>query len=1083
MSLSRLARMGVKGITLIAFGLLAQTPTATLVGTVFDPTGAVVAGASLEVRNSDTNQRHAAQSDAKGEFTILDLAPGRYEVEIVKDGFRSVHETNLVLEMEQTARMEFRLEPGAVSQSITVDATVPLLNTENGAKGEVLVARQIVEMPLNGRDFSNLALLVPGVLPSAPGGLGSAFAINGARADNTNFVIDGFNDQNPRGGAAQARPNIDALEEFKMQTTGYSAEYGRLAGGVMNMVIKTGTNSYHGVLFEFVRNDLFDTRNFFDAKKSELRQNQFGGTLGGPISIPKVYNGRDRTFFLFSWESYRQVQGTSKLGIVPTAAERTGDFRGFAPIADPLATGSCTGAPSGTKGACFPGNVIPGDRLNPAALKAQTFYPLPNQPGQINNYLSYTIAPNYWDSWLVRLDERISSKDSLSFRYTKRYNRSYGAYANPASKDSNNTGLFGQTVVNHQTLTGLTFTHSFTPTLINEARLGFSRTAEHNIGVRQGTDYNALFGLTGTTTDPQLVGIPLFNISGIQQIGGGANLPVAFFVNNFDSGDTLSWSKGSHVLKFGGSILHTQFIQPYWNNNRGTFVFTGSWTGRSYADFVLGLMNSDSRQIGTTTNYLWTTNYGFFGQDDWRITGRLTLSLGLRYEIPKLPADKNDRLTNFVPGLNKLVIASDRTLQGSGITFSNPDLVTTANQLGFPRSLVYIGYKDFAPRIGFAWRPFGGNRTVIRGGYGIFYGSQVQNPVRNNIANAFPFAISQTTNRIAANPAFLTLANPFPTTPNLNGNLSTLTVDGYELHAPTPYLQSWNFTIEREIGFSSALEISYVGSKGTHLGLQVNINQPYRLAQYAPTFPVPYPNFGTINYFAFEANSSYNSGSISFRRRLVHGFFYTANYTYGKSIDNASQLSGASNGGYAGLQDARNLRGERGRSDWDVRHAFTMSYSWLSPFQRNVLVRGWQVSGTGRLYSGAPFTPQVTNVNLNLGEANRPNRIANGTLPNPTADRWYDVSAFPQVPTGAFTFGNSGRNILDAPGRIELNLTLFKNFKVREKSNLQFRWEVFNALNHPNLDLPVTAVNAANAGTIVAADNGRLMQFGLRYSF
>ena len=1077
-TLPRILALSVAGICANA-----QSPNATLVGEVVDTSGAPVAGATLEVRNQNSNEVHRGASDEKGEFTIPNLAPGPYDVAITREGFRATRQTNLVLEMEQVARLKFRLELGEVSQSVVVKATAaPLINTENGTKGEVVVTEQIVEMPLNGRDFSDLALLVPGVSPNAKGGMGSGFAINGARADNTNFIIDGFNDQNPRGGSAQARPNIDALQEFKMETSNYSAEYGRLAGGVMNMVLKSGGNQFHGVLFEFVRNDFFDTRNFFDANKGELRQNQFGGTLGGPIHIPRLYNGHDRSFFLFSWESFRQLQGASKLGVVPSAAMRSGDFSQVGPIADPLSSGSCPGS-TATKGACFPGNQIPFSRLNPQALAAEAFYPLPNQPGQVNNYLSYVVAPDNWDSWLMKFDHRLTVKDSLSFRYMKRYTRSANPYANPNTKDSNNTGLFGQNVISHQTLTGITYTRMFTPAVINEARMGVSRTVEHDIGFYQGVNYNALFGISGTTTDPALIGFPLFAISGMQQLGGGANLPVTFFVTNFSPSDTLTWVKGAHMIKAGGDILHTQFTQPYWNNNRGTFNFTGSWTGQPYADFMSGLMNSDSRQIGTTTNYLLSTSYGFFVQDDWKANSRLTLNLGLRYEIPKQPVDKYGRLTNFVPALQQLAIASESTLAGGGITFSNPNEVTTATQAGLPPSLVYTRYTDFAPRFGFALRPFGGSQTVLRGGYGIFYGSQVQNPVRNNLANAFPFAISQTINRNTADPLFLTLSNPFPNNPNLSGNLSSLTVDGYELHAPSPYLQSWNFTLEREIGLSSALEVSYVGSKGTHLGIQVNINQPYRLAQYAGTFPVPYAGFGTINYFSFEGNSIYNAGMITLRRRFAHGFFYTFNYTYSKSIDDASQLNGSSTGGYSGLQDARNLRGDRGRSDWDIGHQFTMAFSWLLPFQRNVLVRGWQIAGTGRLYTGAPFTPIVSNVNLNLGEANRPNRLAKGPVPNPDVNVWYNVADFPQVPQGAFTFGDSGRGILDGPGLIEMNLTLFKNFAVKEKQNLQLRWEVFNVLNHPNLGLPVNTVNAPNAGTITTADNGRLMQFGVRYEF
>jgi len=462
------------------------------------------------------------------------------------------------------------------------------------------------------------------------------------------------------------------------------------------------------------------------------------------------------------------------------------------------------------------------------------------------------------------------------------------------------------------------------------------------------------------------------------------------------------------------------------------------------------------------------TNYSFFAQDNWKVTNRLTMDLGLRYELPAPPIEKYGRYANFVPELGKLALASDKTLQGTGIAFDDPGKVATAAQLGLPASLVYMRYDDFAPRVGLAWRPFGGNNTVVRGGYGIFFGGALQNPVRNALASVFPFSLSQTFNRVAGNPSFLTLSNPFPSDPNLTGTLVN-TVNGSELHAKTPAVQSWNLTIEREIGRKSAIEVSYVGSKGSHLGRQYNINQPYRSADTAPNFPVPFPGFGTMNYFGFNANSSYNAGMVIFRRRVTQGLFYRVSYTYGKSIDDASYLSG--------------LHGDRGRSDWDIGHSFTTAFLWSAPWRKNVFVRGWEFAGSGRAYTGQPFTALVSNVNLNLGEANRPNRTAKGMIANPSADMWFNLAAFPVVPTGSFAFGNSGRSILDAPGSMQINLSVHKTFAWRERTRIQFRWEVFNALNHSNLGAPVNNVNQPNAGSITSAAPARLMQFGLRCSF
>jgi len=1069
----------------IANVLFAQTSSATFVGTVMDSSGAVIPAAHIEIKRSDTDATRGLQTDLKGEFTAPQLQPGTYEITVSSQGFQSVHQTGIELEIDQVARLEFHLQVGAASQNVEVSgvvATVPTINTENPVKGEVMVDTQIIDMAINWRDFTDLAVLGPGVSPRATGGQGSGYNINGARADNTNFVIDGFNDQNPRGAAAQARPNIDALQEFKMQTSNYSAENGRLAGGVMNMVVKSGTNRLHGTLFEFIRNDFFDARSFFDQDKSHLRRNQFGGVIGGPVTIPKVYRGHDRTFFLFSWESYLENGATSKLGLVPTPAQVGGNFAGLKPIADPLSTGSCPGVASNAKGACFPNNIIPTSRLSSQAQQIAAYIPKPNLTGGSNNFYSDYVAPNNWNSWLTRIDERLNSKDSLSFRFTKKYNSSYGPYANSNSTDSNNTGLWGQYVINHQALAGLTWTRIIGPGMINEARMGFSRTSERDEGVFQGIDYNAKFGITGTTTDPHLVGFPLVVLSGYQQIGGGANLPVAFFVNNFTPGDTFTWVRNGHLIKFGGDVLRTQFNQPYWNNNRGTFTFTGNWTGDAAADFVLGMLNSDSRQIGTTTNYFRSTNYGFFASDDWKITSKLTLNLGLRYELPFQPHDKFGRLTNWNLELKQQVVADLSTLNGTGLSFSNPGLVVDAKTAGLPSSLVNPRYNDLAPRLGFAFRPFGGNRTVLRGGYGIFYGGMIQNVLRNDLANTFPFALSQTTNRNANQPNYLTLASPFPANPNLVGNLATLTMYSYEINAKTPYLQAYNLTVERAIGQESAIEIGFTGSKGTHFPTLGNINQPLYRSAANTGGVVPYTGWGTINQFMFESNSIYNAGIVTLRRRFVQGFFFNLSYTYSKCLDDTSQSNGNSDAGFNGLQDPRNIHGDRGRCDWDIGHIFTGNFSWLSQ-SHNPWLRGWQLSGTYRLYTGTPLTPKVTNTNLALGEASRPNRIGKGTLDNPDAALWYNVSDFPVVPGGSYTLGNSGRAIIDCPGRIEVNLSLYKNFVPVERTTLQFRWEVFNAMNHANLGVPVTAVNAANAGSIVSSDPGRVMQFGFRFVY
>ena len=1054
-------------------GLLAQIPTATLVGIVKDSTGAVVTNAAIEIRNTATNEVRKLVSGPRGEFLAPNLPPGVYDVGISKEGFRTLRQTGLELQLDEEARVEFSLEVGALAQTVRVEASAPVINTENAVKGDVVVAQEMVEMPLNGRDFTDLAMLVPGVLPNSDGTRGSVMTVNGARADNTNFLIDGFNNQNPRDSNPQARPNLDAMQEFKMQTSGYSAETGRLAGGVINTVLKSGGNQPHGALFEFLRNDAVDTRNFFNTSKSELRRNQFGATLDGPVVIPKLYNGCDRTFFLFSWESYRQVTGQPRLGVVPTLLQRQGDFSGLAPLRDPLATGACNAT---TSAACFPGNRIPASRLSPIALALQDYYPLPNRTGA-NNFYADAKSQSWWDSFIVKLDQHLSAASTLSFRYLTRTSWGQNPFA------TGNIGTFVATTGGPQRLAGLTYTHMSGPRLINEARFGLSRTISAGGGDHQGVDYNAKFGIPGLTTDPRMIGFPWVQISGYEGLGDASNLPMQAAVTNYNAADAVTWVKSQHLIKFGGEVLRFQWNNLYDNYVRGVFAFTGSWTTQPYADFLLGLLNNTHRVVGTNVNYLRATNASLFFQDDWKITSRLTLNLGLRYEMPKPPHDKYGRWSNFIPELNKWVMASNASLLAANASFADPSRIATARQLGLPESLVYPDDKDFAPRLGIAWRPFAGNRTVVRGGYGIFYGTQLFNDVLVTQGQVFPFIIDQQIGRNAANPGYLTLATPFPVQPSLT-NFNLTTANAWELHAPTPYLQSWNLTVERDLGHESAFEVSYTGSKGTHLNRIYNLNQPFRSAATYPNFPVPYPGWGTINYYGFYFNSIYNAGTATFRRRFAHNLFYRASYVYSKSIDSGSQLgtlSQVSSAAY-GLQDPRNFRLERGRSDWDIGHSFTTSFSWVVQ-SRNLLLRQWEIAGTGTARTGPPFTPMVSNINANLGEAVRPNRLARGTLANPTPDRWFDVHAFSQVADGSYTFGTAGRDILDRPAATQFNLALDRNFMIREKSRLQIRWEVFNVLNHANFGAPVYFVNQPNAGTITSAGDPRLMQFGARYWF
>ena len=1109
---------------LIATSLYAQADVATVTGVVTDSGQAVVPGVSVTVRNTNTNIAQQITTNNDGYFTITQLPPGVYELTASRTGFSNYRATRIALESGQTLRHDIALQLGSVSETINVQAEIAVLNTENGAiNGDVIVQQEIADMPLNGRDFTDLAFLVPGVLPNAQGGAGSGMAINGARGDNTNFYLDGMNDRNSRGAAAQFRPNIDALEEFKMEVGGFSAEYGRMAGGILNMTLKSGTNQYHGTLFEYFRNDVFDARSFFDSRRLALHQNQFGGTISGPVRLPK-YNGQDRTFFLLSMESYRYVQGQSRIGNVATPVERAGDFTESIDVngrqiqvKDPL-----------NKNAAFPGDKIPASRFSPVALNLLKIYPVSNRSNHQDNFYATAHSQSSWDSFVTKIDERFSIKDSLSFRYGKRFGRSKAPWA--AAANGGSLGLFQNWVQDDRSLGGIDWNHMFTPSLITDIRFGFSRnsTREHAIG--GGMDTAAQIGMQGSTKNPELMGMPLINITNFLPIGYAANQPVQYFVTDYQIGDKTTWIKGKHVLKFGVDLSKTLFNQPYNNNSRGTMTANGIWTGGgtaangdAFGDLLLGLLNTSTITANITRNYLRFNVYGSFVNDDFKVTRSLTLNLGLRYEIDEPPHDKYDRMMNFVPALNKLVVADTSSIPNFDARVAQAGLtgrVVSRQDYGLPRSLVFTNYKNFAPRFGYAWRPFGAKKMVLRGGYGIFYSGNLLNDVRLGLGTSFPFSTNLSFSRVASDPSVLTLSTPWPVSRQTLAGTNTST--GFQVHAPSGYLQSYNLTVERELGRQTTLVIAYVGSKGTHLGRQYNVNMPFRTLQYYQmfgAFPVPYPPLSTINYWDFGSNSIYNAGQVTLRKRARGGTLISLNYIFSKSIDNASQLTGASTGGFSQALDSRNLKLERARSDWDRGHSVTGVVSWRVPVgstQRflsgsgklvNGLLGGWQFSSTSQAVTGQPFTVEDSTINQAIGESPRPNRIASGKGVTGEGKRgidyrWYDPKAFVDVPGCAsrtnckldaygfipFAPGNSGRNILDGPGLFYINTSLMKNYSLGERRRVQLRYEIFNILNHANFQIPNRNFNETSAGLVddvyeSGRGGPRVMQFALKYYF
>lgn len=1080
---------------------MAQGGTATLVGRVTDPSHAVIVGATVVVRDLNSDAVRTVKTNKEGDYTVSDLTPGDYDVLITMPSFKEEEQPTFSLQTGQTARFDVTLQVGSVSEKVTVTTEIGALHTDTSDKGDVISPVEISEMPLDGRDFNDLVFNVAGIQPSEEGSKGSEFVANGTRSDSTNIQVDGINNTNPRDSTAEATPPLDALQEFKVQTSNYTAEFGRVAGPVINLTIKKGGNVVRGSLFEFVRNDLFDAGNFFDVKgtRSELRRNQFGGTIGGPIYIPHIYNGHDKTFFLLSEESYRQVSGSNEIGVVPTLLERQGNFsQSFNTFTgQPFSATPSIPIYNPETGAILNNYMLPQAQWDPIAVEVMNqFYPLPNNttfslPGN-NNYIVNEKAYSYWDNVLVKIDQQLHAHDEANIKYLFRHEHTTKPFENSL------TGEFGAILHNLQTIVAFNETHIFKSNLINDFRSGLTRNVNNEHAFDSGTNWDQLIGMPAPgLTEPALEQFPEFKPTGYETLGDSEDEPITFTTNNYDTNDTLTWSKGKHTAKFGGSMLKVQYFQPTNSEFSGAVGFSGKKTLTSganqtiiataqngFLEMLAGYNSSTDLRSGTVTNHLFDTNYAAFVQDDYKVSAGLTLNLGLRYELETLPYEENNQLSNFIPTSSSTgyaVLAATETPAVDAILAQsgNGAGVKFAAQVGLPRTLVYPNYARLAPRFGFALRPSLNDQLVIRGGYGIFYTGSRLSVIRTELSGQFPYSIVKT---CLAGGGGGGLASAFT---GCTDKFST--INGYDPHAKSSYVQSFNLTVERELPKGLAVELAYTGSTGTHLGRQIDINQEDPdLPDGKGGFLRPYASsvaFTTIPWFNFNAYSNYNAGTATVRKRFEHGLLFRLNFTYARYLDTTAGLNYAGDGGYEGAQDTRNPNAEYGRDDSDRKFVLNGNFVYLLPFHKNIIVSGWESAGSVQVDSGQPFTPQLSGPTASDAEATRPNRVCNGALAHPTINDWFNLSCFPQVPQPSGVFGNSGRNILTGPKLVVIDLSLSRNFRITDKTKLQFRWEVFNVPNHPNFMLPNDNVDESTAGTITSAANPRVMQLGAKYQF
>jgi hypothetical protein len=1017
-----------------------QITRGSISGYVLDPSQRSVANAKITITDINHSVEKSVVTDLAGYYRVEDLLPSNYLLSSAASGFVPAEAVNVRLEVNTQARVDFHMVILGQSQSVTVHATETGVATESSDLGMVIDQDRISNLPLNERDFLQLALLTPGVTTPVEGSeLSSrgAFAMhaNGAREEFNDFLLDGLDNNDQYTNRYILQPSVDSIQEFKIATNAYSAEYGRNAGAQVNVITRSGSNVLHGFAYDYLRNRVLDAINALQlGQKPELIRNQFGGGVGGPII-------KNKTFFFVSADALRGLEGIAQFATVPTLAERQGDFSGLG--------GSIMNPYSGQ---AFPGNVIPASLISPLASKILALYPLPTQPGVSGNFFGEPIEQDNNTQLLTRMDHQFSPSSQLSLRYG--YGRSY--LAEPFTQGSTEVPGFGDYVWDSGHNAMIEFTHNFSANTIDSLTAGMNRAPRRIYQQNYQTNVNKLWGVNYLPTDPLDFGYPSISVAGFSLVGDVTEIPNTNEETTYQLGDTVSMVRGAHGIKFGGEVRNIRLNSVLDLLGRGSISFSGALSGYGITDLFLGLPTYSLQSQFDNPQTLRTTSYGLFFQDDWKVSRKLTLNLGLRYEYNTPPTDPTNRLSAF-------------NLTSGTVTQVGTD--------GLSRSGIKPDWTNFAPRIGFAYALT--DKTVIRSAYGIFYDAGMLtvnsalyfNPPYFNVYLFTPSATS-----------LLTLNNPFPLN---NGYIPPAGLSTLDPNIRTSYIQSWNFNVQHEFDGLGTLTVAYAASKGTHLIRSFDLNQPY-----PGPGPVesrsPYPQYSNIFFSESGADSEYQSLQISFNRRLSHGLTILAAYTFSKSLDDTSAfLNTTADPNFP--QNSHDYHAEHALSSFDTPNRGVVAVVYSLPFKQAVL-RNLQVSSIITAQSGQPFTPTLEFDNSNTGNtgppygSDRPNVVGNPALPNPSAQEWFNTAAF-AIPA-QYTFGNAGRNILRGPGLATVDFSLSRRFNFAERFSLLAQAQAFNLLNRENLNLPdAFADNPATFGKIFSAKDPRQIQLALRLAF
>ncbi len=1093
----------------LVLSLHAQTPSGEISGVVTDQSGSVVPGVKVLLINIATNAPREVQTNDAGAYAFPALSPGVYTLKVEKAGFRAVERKNVEVLTGSANRIDVSLEVGEMTSVVEIAGGAPILQSENASIGTVIENRSIVELPLNGRNYLQLTSLIPGATTNGPasaqgqqrmGGQRNSFALNvaGQRIHFNHYSLDGIENTDLNFNSYMLLPSIDALREFKVESGLFDAEYGRAIAQV-NVSTKSGTNQFHGTLFEFLRNSALDAKNYFDRPNDPIppfKRNQYGATVGGPVLLPK-FSGRDRLFFLFNWEGLRERKALTGTPSLPLTAWRTGDFSGLATIYDPAtrvfdAAGNVTQAPTP-----FANNRIPANRINPVSQKLLAFYPLPQQERTGANYVNNEARRIDADQYTYRIDFTESSNSSWFFRHSISHELGYDPFAIPNMGINTDTDVQQGVLANTRTIGG---------NKVNDVRFGLSRLVNSHISPRANT-VNVVkeLGINIPSDNPLYWGVPNIGITGLSGLGEESDAPFINYDTTIQLVNNFSWTFGTHSAKFGGEVRRVRYNQIGGVVTRGRFNFDGRYTnngartgatgGHAFADFLLGHFNNAEGQIGAPVANFRSNYFALYAQDNWKVTPKLTVNFGLRWENDQPFRDKHDAIVNidfrWDNSFEPIYVRA-----GTGDPYENNPPFRLASDIQYVRdgrfgSRAFLNdLNDFAPRLGLAYQI--NSKTVLRSGAGIYYVRDIGNATFDIVRNA-PFTIRRNEPAESFRPN-LSFAQPFVRT----GAPTFILIN--QFNERTSYVGQWSLGLQRELTQNMTVEATYFGSAGVKLRRLQTYNQT-RPSQLANTnLSRPFPKFGGFQVMNAPSHSSYHALYLKLQQRFAHGLSFLASYAYSKSIDNGSGIR-TSVGDSLTPSNDYNLQLERGLSAFDFRQRLTTSWLWDLPFGKgkrfgsdsralDLLFGGWQLGGILTLQDGFPFTVTCGPGNIqNGGGICYPD--STGANPNLSDDqkartRFFNTDAYvDRIPaTGNFRFGTTGRNSVTGPGIISFDASLNKKFNFTERTYLEFRTEVFNAPNHPIWNPPGSQLRTPNYGVITSTRiDSRQIQFGLKLVF